>query len=1039
MEKQNGKFFDVSKTREYFGKLSDQYTDFASAAGVHKDSIWDMINTNSWRGTDAETAKNLLKTNKITLVDALTDLHMETLEIGQLILDKFAAEVDDALDARIDYNTLEKINLDYKNLYANSTSVFDSSVEQATSCQQRFSRYGDIRIPDYSVTKDALIDICGGDDDEGGFIFACMKKLEKFDAETLAMIEEAEIEKKADILFCRMNGKSAPSKLNFKFGKGFDLLTALHSRPWAINALFNGKGFRTRYGQGDIMFPSMWRFSNGRHGKFRSGFVNLRADVSGRRGLKSRGNKDSVKNKSYDFTIQTSQPNNIYDVNTLREMVQNYEANEWYIYGYMNYLNDEGSDHWDEKDIEAVSIIINAAMYAEDTILLDSSLQEFTYTTETYVGDSWGANVYTYEVGVDSKLVSKVLGYLNWKTQGKTYSTLSRIANSPVDTGKISYYKGSHDICKGYDKPEISIISFMEDGVLKFNVSSNHEDHTFKAVNMYQKLGKEGISNLSSIGFSDKEMCCYANSIYTSEDIQFVTKLGKARTKDDYYSVAQIDPDKLSNSGRMAFAMYGNKVFDGAISYSNDGIVEHPAGKARLISFTNGMFLQQQSGGDYTTSEATGNVSWTVDSISYGHEYYILASTLAKANAEKSAEVLETYLKLNDSVDEAVLQSVATQMGTTLEDVKTAYSEGNKSLLRSYMDIQQSNYDYLTYLAGLQSYDSVFVNDYNVRTTVNENLAGDIYNGKVTTIDFDIKSNGRLSIEYNGSLFSKINGAMKQYSVSSEMTGEQLDDMDRLDVYYSAVEEYKTSLIDAGFDTAILVAEDYLKLSGAGVATLKVLSSMVTGDADAAGEAMEVQINDEDLNSWITRMVDGSLGNKYGSLPVTSTVKTISSSIRGIKGASSDVDEAYEKLMVEWCKDGIVVDSNGDDQVAYMGTYGPITTYKWYLFKQDGISMLCANNTAINDGNTAIDSANVDAYMNGNTWDGYSTAQKREVLKLIWNGSAGSSLSFSDITSDQFIDAVKELEKIMPGSIQYVKSATGSSYSERFNNYEVTL
>ncbi|SDB51946.1 hypothetical protein SAMN02910298_02657 [Pseudobutyrivibrio sp. YE44] len=301
MEKQNGKFFDVTKTRDYFGKLADQYTDFASAAGVHKDSIWEMINTNSWRGTDAETAKDLLKTNKITLVDALTDLHMETLEIGQLILDKFAAEVDDALDARIDYNTLEKINLDYKNLYANSTSVFDSSVEQATSCQQRFSRYGDIRIPDYSVTKDALIDICGGDNDEGGFIFACMKKLEKFDAETLAMIEEAEIEKKADILFCRMHGKSAPSKLNFKFGKGFDLLSALHCRPWVINAMFNGKGYRTRYGQGDIMFPSMWRFSNGRHGKFRSGFVTLTADVTGKGGVKKK--KYSTKSNQQEQTV----------------------------------------------------------------------------------------------------------------------------------------------------------------------------------------------------------------------------------------------------------------------------------------------------------------------------------------------------------------------------------------------------------------------------------------------------------------------------------------------------------------------------------------------------------------------------------------------------------------------------------------------------------------------------------------------------------------------------------------------------------------
>ena len=747
------------------------------------------------------------------------------------------------------------------------------------------------------------------------------------------------------------------------------------------------------------------------------------------------------------YTLTSIDDGGTYDLDTLKEKAQDYEANQAYFTAYMAQLNSVGSANWTDEDYEAISIIMDLAITNNNTILLNSALSKFTYKNAVKVSDAWGATNYTYELGVDNAMMTRVLSNLDWKTQGTTYSTLSRIANVPSDTVKVAYYKSDGKICSGYTEPFFKVYSYMEDGELKISISSNNESYKFKTVNMYEKLGSAGVANLKSLGFTDAEICQYANSIFTKEDIQFVSKLGKAVTDDDYYAVAQIDPDKLSDSGKAAFAMYGSQLFDRSFYYAGDTVVETSDGVQRLIAFSNGMFIKREDGGRYETDPISGSQIWLTDSTSYGAEYYLLASSLASMQLDQSTNMLNTYLNLDNQVTDEQLSEIAEQLGISLDDAREQYESNSNSLLYAFNDIQQNNYDYLTYLAGLYNFDvdavkrSIIARE-DVTIEENEFAADDVAGVTLTTINFSVSSNGRLSISYEGKQHSKVGYEDTDITSSaSEKTGEQLDDIDKLEDYYKAVENYKKKLMKAGFDTVALVADEYLAVGELGVAAIKIIGALAQGEGyDALAEGSNIEINNTDFDAWVAGMVNGTVGTSFSNMPVASTYATVAGSFSDIIAASAEVDAAYFKLMREWNQDGIVVNgASGSNQMAYVGAYNPETIYKWNAVKRDGLSVMCCSADDIANGEACIKGicdSDIDNYLSGSSWDGYTTDEKREILLCIWNGEAGD-IEIQDLTSDQFISAVGLLEDKIDSNVEFDDTAVGDTFSERLSNWEV--
>lgn len=224
------------------------------------------------------------------------------------------------------------------------------------------------------------------------------------------------------------------------------------------------------------------------------------------------------------FAVEKIDGGNEYDLNTLKEKAKDYEANKEYFQSYMTHLNSVGSKNWTDEDFEAISIIMHNAIKNKDTELLNLAMTEFTYTTEVSREDAWGGDNVTYEIGVNQELMSNVLAHINWKTQGRTYSTLSRISNMPVETVETAYYDDGR-VRPGYEKPYINLGSCIEDGELKITIKTNNSSYKFKTVNMYSKIGEEGYQNLLALGMTDAEICQYANSVFTKEDIQFISNI----------------------------------------------------------------------------------------------------------------------------------------------------------------------------------------------------------------------------------------------------------------------------------------------------------------------------------------------------------------------------------------------------------------------------------------------------------------------------------------------------------------------------------
>ena len=720
---------------------------------------------------------------------------------------------------------------------------------------------------------------------------------------------------------------------------------------------------------------------------------------------------------------------------TLKDLLKDYEKNDIYFDYYLSHLETIGTSRWSDEDYEALSLIMDAAIQNNDGYLFSNVIELFIYNTKVSSSDTWGSIKSTYELGINKELLSHVLEHLDWRKRGKTYSTISRIANMPLDTVETVTYKDNGQLHKGYEWPCIYVTSFNDGGQFVIRIKTNDNTYDFKPVDMYTKLGETGVANLRNIGFSDEEICQFANSIFKKEDIQFVAGLGKAKTENDYYKVAQINPDKLSDAGKAAFAMYGSQIFD--YSYNGedekgDGILGYPERVKKLIDFSNGMFLKRTDGGRYD-ADHVGNFRWTVDSSSYGKEYYELASALASIQAEQSAGVLSSYAIMDVQVDDAVCERNGKN--------KEIYNLNSKSILSSLVHIQQNNYDYLTYLAGLYEFDSdEYIKKQQIKY-LSERAGADVKGMSLEDVKYNLSSNGRLTISYSGKLHTKSGDGDKIITAdSSEITGEELDDKDRINAYIKAIENRRNKMIKAGFDFVTLGADKYLDIGDAGVSALGIIGALAQqnkNDVIKAGASFKV--NDVNLDKWVASVVNGNGGTNYKNIPVASTYATVASSLSDILKASEEVDNKYDELMREWNQDGItVIGESEQNPINCVGAYDPETIYKWAAVKSKGLSVLCEDSSDVTNYTNLINELDIDAsdWLSESIWRDYSADEKKSILLSVWAGEDVGGISFDDISNDQFIDAVGCLEMVINNKINYYDTAIGDTFSERVRNWE---
>ena len=201
----NGKFFDVEQTIRFFDDIESGFASYLIAAEEHKHAMDDFHTTESWLGEDAMLGKKLVGEQEKSYLDGLIALHRDIVELQNEIIEKFKWDVDAAPNARIEYDVLEEINSFFRNKYM-QYEAFTRRVEaEVRSLQMQYSKYGCISDVNFSEGRACFEALCGGDDDNRGFINECKNKFLRFDEEVLELMKQKQIIPRIDYYMAIMS------------------------------------------------------------------------------------------------------------------------------------------------------------------------------------------------------------------------------------------------------------------------------------------------------------------------------------------------------------------------------------------------------------------------------------------------------------------------------------------------------------------------------------------------------------------------------------------------------------------------------------------------------------------------------------------------------------------------------------------------------------------------------------------------------------------------------------------------------------------
>ena len=196
----SGKFYDAAATRSYCEQAEDEYDTYAQNAGIQTDTFSDFAGNSRWQGLDAIAGKHLTGTCETGRLGRILQLQKDMSDLHADVIDKFSHEVDGAADALVKADILKKENRDFCDLFSEYDSL-GKDVEKITDeLSSRFSRYGSFTKPDFETGRNAFRDLCGGDEENTGYLYECRQKLSTYDMQTVLMIERSGILRRIDDL-----------------------------------------------------------------------------------------------------------------------------------------------------------------------------------------------------------------------------------------------------------------------------------------------------------------------------------------------------------------------------------------------------------------------------------------------------------------------------------------------------------------------------------------------------------------------------------------------------------------------------------------------------------------------------------------------------------------------------------------------------------------------------------------------------------------------------------------------------------------------
>ena len=203
------KFFDSRKTRDYCDSMKLASKEYERIAGLAFTAYSEFNKNPLFHGITATALKGFISTPVGAMLTEVVDLQDQMVRDQEYLISNFENMVDPHKNARIESNTLEMINTDFKGYYYDFMSSANEVKDLVRGLNNEFGHYTHFPQPDSDSAKSQFEQICGGDNDEAGYFRECQQKLGDFDDVTTGYLKARDTAVRADALGSSIDNTAA--------------------------------------------------------------------------------------------------------------------------------------------------------------------------------------------------------------------------------------------------------------------------------------------------------------------------------------------------------------------------------------------------------------------------------------------------------------------------------------------------------------------------------------------------------------------------------------------------------------------------------------------------------------------------------------------------------------------------------------------------------------------------------------------------------------------------------------------------------------
>ena len=196
----NNKSFSAEEISGLIQELDHNFSEYEDKADLFISYCNEFRDNDSYQGTNAVAAKIIVGEKEVEIANLQKGLHTKLLDMYKHVAQSFADKVDSAPNARLDLDALTISENGLKSIYGKMDDYCCKFENIAKEMQNKYGHIGNITVPDCNPLRESMINLCGGDVDNAGFLYELKQKLINFDEEECAYIENLNFHEAIDSL-----------------------------------------------------------------------------------------------------------------------------------------------------------------------------------------------------------------------------------------------------------------------------------------------------------------------------------------------------------------------------------------------------------------------------------------------------------------------------------------------------------------------------------------------------------------------------------------------------------------------------------------------------------------------------------------------------------------------------------------------------------------------------------------------------------------------------------------------------------------------